>query len=50
MNEKTEATLSIIAALLVLLSAMFDPRISAGLAVVFLVALAVYKFTRKTPG
>jgi hypothetical protein len=49
MNEKTEATISIIAALLVLFSAMFDPRISVGLAVVFLVALAVYKFTRKTP-
>jgi hypothetical protein len=50
LSEKTEATISIAAALLVLLSAMFDPRISAGLAVVFLVALAVYKFTRKTPG
>jgi len=50
MNEKTEATISIIAAFFVLVSAMFDPRISAGLAVAFLVALAVYKLTRKTRG
>ena len=46
MNDKTEATLSILAAIFVLFSAMFDPRISAGLAVIFLAALAVYKFTR----
>ena len=42
MNEKTEATISIIAALFVLISAMFDPRISAGLAIAFLVIVAAY--------
>ncbi len=47
MNEKTEGTLSVLAALLVLFSAMLDPRISAGLAIVFLLALAIYKFTRR---
>jgi hypothetical protein len=47
MNNKTEATISIVAAIFVLFSAMFDPRISAGLAVVFLAALAVYKFSRQ---
>lgn len=46
MNEKTEATISILAALFVLFSAMLDPKVSVVLAVIFLVALAVYKFTR----
>ncbi len=46
MNDKTEASISIVVALFVLLSAMVDPRISAGIAIVFLLALAVYKFTR----
>ena len=44
MNEKSEAVISFLAALLVLFSAMLDPRISIGLAVAFLVILAVYKF------
>ena len=48
MNEKTEATISIIAALFVLISAMFDPKTSAGLAIAFLVILAGYKFTRSS--
>ena len=43
MNEKSEAVISFLAALLVLFSAMLDPRISIGLAVAFLVILAVYK-------
>jgi predicted anti-sigma-YlaC factor YlaD len=47
MSEKTEAALAIVAALLVLFSAMLDPRISAGLAVVLLVAFAIFKFVRK---
>jgi hypothetical protein len=46
MNEKTEATISILAALFVLFSAMLDPRVSVVLSVIFLVAFAVYKFTR----
>lgn len=47
MNEKTEATISILAAMLVLFSAMLDPRVSVALSVIFLVALAVYKLTRQ---
>ena len=46
MNEKTEATISILAALFVLFSAMLDPRVSVVLSVIFLVAFAVYKFAR----
>lgn len=46
MNDRTEASISVVAALFVLLSAMFDPRVSAGIAIVFLLVLAVYKFTR----
>jgi len=46
MNDRTEASISVVVALFVLLSAMFDPRVSAGIAIVFLLALAVYKFTR----
>lgn len=49
MNERHQGTLSIIAALLVLFSAMLDPRISAVLAIVLLLAFALYKFTHK-PG
>jgi len=46
MSNKTEGIIAILAAFFVLLSAMFDPRISAGLAVVFLVVLAAYKLYR----
>jgi Ca2+/Na+ antiporter len=44
LNERVEGTLSVIAALLVLFTAMIDPRVSAGLAVGLLVAFAVYKY------
>lgn len=43
MNERHEGILSIIGALLVLFSAMLDPRISAALAVILLIAFALYK-------
>ena len=46
MNEKTEAVICFLAALLVLFSAMLDPRISLGLAVAFLVSLAGYKILK----
>jgi hypothetical protein len=46
MNDKTEAALNAAAAIFVLFVAMLDPWISAGLAIVFLVALSVYKFAR----
>lgn len=44
MNNQTEGTISILAALFVLFSAMLDPRVSIALAVAFLVLLAIYKF------
>jgi len=43
MSNKTEGMIAILAAFFVLLSAMLDPRISAALAIVFLLALAAYK-------
>jgi hypothetical protein len=47
MNKKTEGTIAIVAALVVLFSAMWDPRISVVVAVVALVALGVYRFVQK---
>jgi hypothetical protein len=47
MKPKTESTLEILAALLVLFSAMWDPRISVAVAIVALVALALYKATQR---
>jgi hypothetical protein len=48
MNTKKEAILAIVAAFFVLFSAMFDARISAGLAIVCLLAFAVYKFAHQS--
>jgi hypothetical protein len=45
MNTRIEAMMSILAALLVLFSAMLDPRISVALAVIFMVAFALYRLT-----
>jgi hypothetical protein len=47
MNARTEGTIAIAAALLVLFSAMWDPRISVVVSVVALVALGVYSFVQK---
>ena len=47
MNTKTEGTLAICAAIFVLLSALWDARISLGLSVVALVALGVYRILQK---
>jgi hypothetical protein len=47
MNAKTEGTLAIIAALIVLFSAMWDPRISVIISIVALVAFGVYRFRQK---
>lgn len=44
MTDRTESTMSIIAALLVVFTAMLDPRVSAGPAAVLLVAFAFYKW------
>jgi len=42
MNQQKAGTLGILAAFLVLFTAMLDPRVSAGLAIVALVALGIY--------
>ena len=46
MNTKTEGTIAILAALLVLFSAMWDPRISAAVSVVALLGFGIYKFVQ----
>ena len=47
MNNQQEATLSLIAALLVLLTAMIDPRITAILALFLLLAFAIYQLRHR---
>ena len=49
MNTKKEGTIAILAAFLVLLSAMMDPRVSVALAVAGLLALGIYKWVQKRP-
>lgn len=44
MNQKQESMASIVAALFVLFTAMIVPPISAALAVLLLVAFAIYKY------
>lgn len=44
MSARTEAAIAFAAAIFVLMSAMIEPRVSAGLAVVFLLALAGYRW------
>jgi hypothetical protein len=47
MNTKTEGILAILAALLVLFSAMWDPRVSAVISIVALVGLGIYQLMQK---
>ena len=47
MNSKTEGTIAILAALLVLFSAMWDPRVSVVVSIVALAAFGIYKFVLK---
>ena len=47
MNTKTEGSLAVIAAFIVLFSAMWNPLVSAGVAIVALAAFGVYKFMQK---
>ena len=49
MSAKTEGTLAIAAALLVLFSAMWDPRISVIVSIVALIGFAVYRLMQKDP-
>jgi len=46
MNDKVEGSLSTLAALLVVFTAMLDPRLSLGLSVACLLALGIYHFAR----
>jgi hypothetical protein len=46
MSNEIEGTASILAALLVLFTAMIDPVLSAGLAVFALAALGIHAFAR----
>jgi hypothetical protein len=48
MNTKTEGTLAIIAALIVLFSAMWNPLVSAGISIVTLLAFGIYKYMQKS--
>ena len=43
MNTKTEGTIMILAAMLVLFSAMLDPRVSVAISMVALVGLGIYR-------
>jgi EamA domain-containing membrane protein RarD len=47
MNSRNEGVIAIVVAFFVLLSAMWDARVSAVVAVVALVALGVYHLVRK---
>ncbi len=47
MNTKTEGTLAVIAALIVLFSAMWNPLVSAVVSVITLMAFGIYKFVQK---
>ena len=47
MNTKTEGTLAVIAALLVLFSAMWDPRISLVVSILALAGFGIYKLIQK---
>lgn len=47
MNSKTEGTLAIVAAMIVLFSAMWDARISVAVSVVALAAVGVYRIMQK---
>ena len=47
MNTKTEGTIAVLAALIVLFSAMWDPRVAAGVAVAALAVLGVYHLMQK---
>lgn len=47
MNAKTEGTLAVIAALIVLFSAMWDPRVSVVVSIAALALFGVYKLLNK---
>jgi hypothetical protein len=46
-NDRMEGAMSIVATILLLFTAMLDPRISITLAVTALLVFGIYKLTRK---
>lgn len=48
MNAKTEGTLTILAALFVLFSAMLDPQVSVAITIAALLGLGIYKLVYKS--
>ena len=48
MNTKTEGTLAIIAALIVLFSAMWDPLISVSVSIIALLGFGIFKLIQKS--
>ncbi len=48
MNTRIEGTIAVVAALLVLFSAMWDPRISVAVSVIALASLGVYRLVQKS--
>ncbi len=48
MTVKKQGTLEVLASLLVLFTAMLDPRISAALAVVALAGIGLFRILKKT--
>lgn len=47
MNAKTEGSFAIVAAFLVVFSAMWDPRISIAVSVIALVGFGLFQFLKK---
>ena len=47
MSTKTEGTIAILAALLVLFSAMLDPRVSVAISIAALLALGIYRLVHR---
>ena len=47
MNPKTEGVLAIIAALLVLFSAMWEPSVSVAVSILALLGLGIYKLVQR---
>jgi len=48
-NDRMEGVISIVATILLLFTAMLDPRVSVALAVTALLVFGVYRLTRKEP-
>ena len=47
MNSKTEGTMAIIASIIVLFSAMWNPVVSAAVSVIAMLGFGIYKFLKE---